>query len=152
MPEPMKKLVKLLVEEHRRLLVLTGELEAILPRKSARPPDRTRLKQLLEQFIELLTAHGRLEVTELFPALEKRLPQADHWQIKMLEIQDEAILSEARHLHEWLLEHPSTAPFEQRREDGARLIRWSKEHVGFEEERLFPRLLEGREWKIENRK
>ena len=141
MTEPMKRLVNLLTEEHRRLLAMTGELEMILQPKSPRPPDRARLRQLLEQFIELLTAHGRLEVTELFPALQKRLPKADHWQIKMLEIQDEAILSEACHLHEWLLEHPSDASFEQRREDCARLIRWSKEHVGFEEERLFPRLL-----------
>jgi len=143
MTEPMKKLVDLLVEEHRRVLALTGELEAILPPKSARPPDRAQLRHVLEQFIELMTTHGQLEVTELFPALEQRLPQADHWQIKMLEIQDEAILSEARHLHEWLLEHPDTASFGTRREDGVHLIRWSKEHVGFEEERLFPRLLEG---------
>ncbi len=141
MTEPMKKLVNLLVEEHRRLLALTGEMEAILRPKSARPPDRTRLKQVLEQFVELLTTHGQLEVTELFPALEKRLPKADHWQIKMLEIQDEAILSEARHLSEWLLEHPATASFGTRLEDSARLIRWSKEHVSFEEDRLFPRLL-----------
>ena len=142
MTEPMNKLVNLLVEEHRRLLALTKEMEEVLPPKSsARSPDRTRLKQLLEQFIELLTTHGQLEVTELFPALEKRLPKADHWQIKMLEIQDEAILSEARHLYEWLVEHPPAASFGKRREDGARLIRWSKEHVGFEEDRLFPRLL-----------
>lgn len=144
MTAPMKKLVELLVEEHRRLLLLTVEMETILPPTSARPPDRARLKHLLDQFIELLTTHAQLEVTELFPALEKRLPKADHWQIKMLEIQDEAILSEARHLSEWLLEHPATAPFgKQRREDGTRLIRWSREHVGFEEDRLFPRLLEG---------
>jgi hemerythrin-like domain-containing protein len=143
MTEPMKELVDLLVEEHRRLLALSGELEVILPSKSARPPDRPRLRRLLEQFIELLTAHGQLEVTELFPALEKRLPQADHWQIKMLEIQDEAILSEARHLHEWLLEHPAAASLGTRQEDSARLIRWTREHVGFEEERLFPPLLNG---------
>jgi hemerythrin-like domain-containing protein len=141
MTEPMKHLVNFLIEEHRRLLVLIGEMEGILPPKSARPPDRTRLQQLLEQFIELLTTHGRLEVTKLFPALEQRLPKADHWQIKMLEIQDEAILSEARHLHEWLQEHPPTASFGARREDSARLIRWAHEHVKFEEERLFPPLL-----------
>jgi len=141
MAEPMKKLVDLLVEEHRRLLALTGELETILPLKSARPPDRTQLRRVLEQFIELMTTHGQLEVTELFPALGKRVPQADHWQIKMLEIQDEAILSEARHLYEWIVEHPATDSLGKRREDSTRLIRWAREHVGFEEERLFPRLL-----------
>lgn len=141
MTEPMKKLVDLLVEEHRRLLALSGELEVVLPPQSARSPDRTRLRRLLEQFIELLTTHGQLEVTELFPALEKRLPKADHWQIKMLEIQDEAILSEARHLQEWLLEHPADDSLGKRREDSARLIRWAREHVSFEEERLFPQLL-----------
>jgi hemerythrin-like domain-containing protein len=141
MTEPMKQLVNLLIDEHRRLLGLIGEMEGILPPKSTRPPDRTRLRQLLAQFIELLTTHGRLEVTKLFPALEKRLPKADHWQIKMLEIQDEAILSEASHLHEWLQEHPPTASFEARREDSARLIRWTYEHIEFEEGRLFPPLL-----------
>ena len=141
MTESVKKLLDLLKEEHRRLLALADELSAILSSASASSDDRARLRQLLEQFLELKTAHGHKEVAEFFPALERVLPQADQWQIKMLEIQEEAILSEARHLYEWLLEHPATASLGQRREDSARLIRWSKEHVGFEEERLFPRLL-----------
>jgi hypothetical protein len=58
----------------------------------------------------------------------------------MLEIQDEAILSEASHLREWLVEHPAPVSFERLQKDGVRLIRWAREHIGFEEERLFPRL------------
>jgi hemerythrin-like domain-containing protein len=141
MMEQTKTLVNLLMEEHRRLLSLTGEVETILLATSARPPDRSALKRLLENIIELLTTHGQLEERELFPTLERILPPADHWQVKMLEIQDESILSEARHLYEWLLEHSATAPIDKRREDGARLIRWTQEHVKFEEERLFPQLL-----------
>jgi len=140
MTEPITQLIKTLMDEHRRLLALVGELEAILPDKSARPPDLTRFRPLLERLIELLTAHGQLEMTELFPILQKRLPENDQWQIKMLEIQDEAIFTEARHLLEWMLDHPSPASSARLREDGARLIRWAREHVGFEEERLFPRL------------
>ena len=141
MTKPIKKLLDLLVEEHRQLLALTEQLSAILLSESVRPDDRTRLRQLLAQFLELKTTHGQKEVAELFPALEQTLPQADYWQIKMLEIQEESILSEARHLYQWMADNPSSASFERLREDGARMIRWMQEHVKFEEERLFSRLL-----------
>jgi len=141
MAQSIKKLLNLLKEEHRRLLTQTEELSAILSASSIRPVDHARCGQLLQQFLELKTAHGQKEVAELFPALEQALPQTDYWQIKMLEIQEEAILSEARHLYEWMANHPASASFERLREDGARLIRWMREHVDFEEERLFPRLL-----------
>jgi hemerythrin-like domain-containing protein len=140
MPQPIKKLLDLLVQEHRRLLELTDQLSALLSSKSIRPDDYAQLRHLLEQFLELKTAHGQKEVAELFPALENALPQADRWQIKMLEIQEESILSEARHLYAWVTEHPAAAPFERLREDGARMIRWMREHVQFEEDRLFPLL------------
>jgi len=139
--KPIKKLLDLLVEEHRQLLALTGQLSAILSSESIRPDDRARFRRQLEQFLELKTAHGQKEVAELFPALEQVLPQADHWQIKMLEIQEESILSEARHLYQWMVDNPASASFERLREDGARMIRWMREHVKFEEERLFSRLL-----------
>ncbi|MBI3622050.1 MAG: hemerythrin domain-containing protein [Nitrospirae bacterium] len=140
MTKPTKKLLDLLVEEHRRLLALTEQLSAILSSESVRPDERTRFRQLLAQFLELKTAHGQKEVAELFPALEQALPQADHWQIKMLEIQEESILSEARHLYQWIVDNPASGSFERLREDGARMIRWMREHIKFEEERLFPRL------------
>ncbi len=140
MTDPMKTLVELLVEEHRQLLALIETLEAILSPGSVHSAGHTKLRQLLEQVIELMATHGEKETAELFPALQRSLPTADHWQIKMLEIQDEAILSEARHLHEWLVEHPSPASFGRLQKDGARLIRWAQEHIVFEEERLFPRL------------
>jgi len=130
-----------LMEEHRRLMALIKALDAILSPKSIPPADHTKLRQLFEQVIELMVTHGELERVKLLPALQRCLPEVDHWQIKMLEIQDEAILSEARHLHEWLVEHPFPASFERLQKDGVRLIRWAREHIGFEEERLFPRLL-----------
>jgi hemerythrin-like domain-containing protein len=139
--KPIKKLLDLLVDEHGQLLALTGKLSAILSSDTVRPDDRARLRRLLEQFLELKIAHGQKEVAELFPALEQVLPQADQWQIKMLEIQEESILSEARHLYQWMVDNPASGSFEQLREDGARLIRWMREHVKFEEERLFSRLL-----------
>ena len=143
MTKPIKTLLNLLKEEHQRLLALAGELSAILSATPARSDDRARFQQLLEQFLELKTAHGQKEVAEFFPTLEQTLPQEDHWQIKMLEIQEEAILSEARHLHERMAGRVSADSLKQLQEDGARLIRWMREHVEFEEERLFPRLLKG---------
>ena len=141
MTEPMKKLLDLLKEEHRRLLALTGELSVILSSASDRSDDRARLRQLLEQILELKTNHGQKEVAELFPALERVLPQDDYWQIKMLEMQEESILSEVRHLHERMAENFSADLLKRFREDGGRVNRWMQEHVKFEEERLFPRLL-----------
>jgi hemerythrin-like domain-containing protein len=141
MSEPMKKLVNLLVEEHRRLLVLIDALDVILSPKSGRPFDPTKVGQLLEQVIELMAAHSETERVELLPALQRCLPEVDYWQIKMLEIQDEAIYNGALHLHEWLMEHPAPASSGRLQKDGVRLIRWVREHIGFEEGRLFPRLL-----------
>ena len=141
MTESMIELVNLLKEDHRRLLTLAGQLEAILSAKSVSPSDRLQLRHLLEQFIELMTTHGQTETQQLYPALQTCLLEVDHWQIKMLEPGDEAILSEACHLLEWLVDNPEVTSFGQRQIDGARLIRWAREHIGFEEQRLFPRLL-----------
>jgi len=138
----MQKLLIGLQEEHRQLLALARELEPLLPPASAGTitvPARTKVRRLLEQLIALLTAHGERERDELFPSLRARLPESDHWQIRMTEIQDEAIVVEARHLIDWCEESatPSVARF---REHGLRLARWLHEHVLIEEERLFPRL------------
>jgi hemerythrin-like domain-containing protein len=141
MSEPMKKLVNRLVEEHRLLLTLIDALEVILSPNYGHSFDSTKLGQMLKQIIELMAAHSETEKMKLSPALQRCLPEVDYWQIKMLEIQDEAIYYEAIHLHEWLMEHPSPTSFERLQKDGARLIRWVREHIGFEEGRLFPRLL-----------
>jgi len=140
MTDSNKKLVAHLEGDHRRLLTLAGQLEAILSTKSVNPSDCQRLQHLLEQFTELMTTHGQTETRELCPALQKCLPEVDHWQIKLLEPGDEAILCEARHLLEWLEDNPAATSFGQLQMDGARLIRWAREHIGFEEQRLFPRL------------
>jgi hypothetical protein len=138
--EPMKRLVHRLTEEHHRLLALIDGLKAALSPKPCHPFDPTQLGHVLKQVIELMAAHGDMERVKLIPALQRCLPEVDHWQIKMLEIQDEAIYYEALHLHEWLMEHPSPTSFGRLQKDGARLSRWVREHIEFEEARLFPHL------------
>jgi len=136
----MRKLVNLLKEEHRRLLALVDPLEAVLSPTSGHPFDPTKFRQVLEQVIELMATHSETERVKLLPALQRCLPEVDYWQIKMLEIQDEAIYNGALHLHEWLMEHPSPTSLGRLQKDGARLSRWTREHIEFEEARLFPRL------------
>jgi len=138
----MPELVAILQEEHQRLIAFAHELETVLPAPRAKTiaaSTRPKLKQLLTQVITLLTAHGKMEAEALFPALLSRLPQADHWQVRMLEIQDEAILVETGHLRDWCAE-AHAAPAARLREHGVRLVRWLREHVAVEEERLFPQL------------
>jgi len=139
---PLPELIALLKEEHREALAFSHELEAVLPAPRAQvvaASTRPKLKQLLDRVINLLAAHGKREVEVLFPLLLARLPKTDHWQVRMLEIQDEAILVEAGHLRDWCAEAPapSAARF---REHGVRLVRWLREHVAIEEERLFTKL------------
>jgi hypothetical protein len=141
MTESMLTLVDRLKEDHRRLLIIAGQMEAILSCDSASPTDCQRLRHLLEQFIEVLTIHQQTETQELCPALEKCLPEVDHWQIKILEPGDEAILSEAGHFLDWLVNNPTATSFGNLRIDRVRLIRWIREHIGYEEQRLLPRLL-----------
>ena len=134
--------IQTLKDDHRQLLALAGEAQALLAGESPRampPPDHERLQMCLRQLIDLLQSHGRLEDAELFPALRRRLPEADHWQIKMVEIQDEAVLMLANDLQGWATGVSSFSP-EWVQENAARLLRWLHEHVAIEEERLFPRL------------
>jgi len=137
---PMRELLTQLRDEHGRALALAKELEERLPppslKMSAAP---ATLKPPLERLIALLTEHGKKESERLFPVLLSRLPDSDHWQVRMLEIQDEAIVVEAGHLLDWC-KAPSTPPLATVREHGVRLVRWLREHVAIEEERLFPRL------------
>lgn len=136
----MLTLLDQLKREHQQALALAGELEGLLP-----PPRAenhlayVQIRQPLERLIALLSEHGKRETEFLFPVLLSRLPQTDHWQIRMLEIQDEAIGVEAHHLLDWC-RAPSPPPSAQVREHGLRLVRWLREHVAVEEERLFPRL------------
>jgi hemerythrin superfamily protein len=132
----MKEFLDHLKDDHRRLLALSEELEQAL---AGTLTDAARLQQLCGQIIMLLTSHGRREVETLFPALKASLPTTDRWQIAMLEIQDEAILVEAQHLLDGCAD-PAAMPVARFRESGARLVRWMREHVLIEEERLFPRL------------
>ncbi|MEW6324553.1 MAG: hemerythrin domain-containing protein [Nitrospirota bacterium] len=134
--------IQSLKEDHRQLLALAGEAEALLVLESPSmmpPPERERLRACLQRLIELLAAHGRIEEQQLFPALRLRLAEADHWQVKMIEVQDEAILTLARDLAAWSAGAASCPP-EWVRESGSRLLRWLHEHVVIEEERLFPKL------------
>jgi len=138
----LPELVALLKGEHQTLLALARDLETVLPApraKSVAVSTQPKLRQFLDRIIALLTAHGRMETEALFPALLARLPHSDHWQVRMLEIQDEAILVEAGHLRDWCAE-AQAPPAARFREHGVRLERWLREHVAIEEERLFPRL------------
>jgi len=87
----MKNLVNRQVKEHCLLLALIDTLEVILSPKSGHSFDPTKFRQTLEQVIELMAVHNETERVELSPALQRCLPEVDYWQIKMLEIQDEAI-------------------------------------------------------------
>jgi hemerythrin-like domain-containing protein len=136
----MVDLLDLLRREHQQALALAGELEGFLPpQKVKNRLASAQIRQPLERLIALLSSHGKRETESLFPVLLSRLPRTDHWQIRMLEIQDEALGVEARHLLDWC-RAPLPPPSEQVREHGLRLVRWLREHVAVEEERLFPRL------------
>jgi iron-sulfur cluster repair protein YtfE (RIC family) len=136
----MRDLLLQLTREHEQALAIANELEGFLPLPSSKDAvPSAQLPLLLERLIALLSEHGKKETEALFPTLLARLPKADHWQVRMLEIQDEAIGVEARHLLDWcaLPSPPSSARVQ---EHGLRLVRWLREHVAVEEERLFPRL------------
>jgi hypothetical protein len=68
------------------------------------------------------------------------LPETDRWLIKMLELQDNLRLKEARQLYELVSGMPSAVPVERLKEGGAHIGRWVQEHVTIEENRLFPKL------------
>ncbi|HTP42691.1 MAG TPA: hemerythrin domain-containing protein [Nitrospiria bacterium] len=138
----MRDLLIQLKREHEQVLDLARELEGFLPPpKSNNALQTAQLRMSLERLTVLLAEHGKKETDLLFPELLSRLPKSDHWQVRMLEIQDEAIGVEARHLLDWCTT-PTAPPLARVREHGVRLVRWLREHVAIEEERLFPRLKE----------
>ena len=134
--------LKILKEEHRQLLSEVGELERIVTGLTNRlsPTVQEELKELLQRFIQLLSSHIEGEASNFFPNLKARLPETDHWQLAMLETQYEMLLSEAQHLHELVSGVPSSIPVDRLKEGGVHLVRWLREHVMIEEERLFPKL------------
>jgi hemerythrin-like domain-containing protein len=137
----MVNLIEILKEEHRQLLthivVLERFLAELADAASGAPVERFRA--LLQQIIELLAVHGEREKTELFPALRVRLPEADRWQVSRIEVQDEAIMKEARTLHERSAGAFLSTSLRQFKEAGAHLIRQVREHVTIEEEHIFPK-------------
>jgi iron-sulfur cluster repair protein YtfE (RIC family) len=138
-------LIDHLQQEHRTLLEIGDELGALaadsdIGSSGQRDLRKPRLREILARMLELFNVHERKEVQELFPALLRVLPEEDHWQIKMIEIQSEAIAVEATHL---LARASDAAPAlrdTQLQETVARLLRWLREHAMMEEERLFPKL------------
>ena len=139
----MRDFINQLKEDHQKLLSLVEGLGKIVSAEMKGPlssRDQEKLGRLIQEFIQQLHAHVQKELAELFPALEASLPKEEHWILKMMEIQEEAIMTEALHLHEWSSDKSSTMPAHRLRESVARLSRWIREHVVMEEERLFPKL------------
>ena len=135
-------LLDTLKADHQRLLAQTEEIERILPGLTdpLNSTVRDRLLDPLQQLITLLKSHDEMERRELFPVLRAHLPEANEWQVGMMEIEDEMILREAQHLHELASDVSSSVPVARLKESGARVVRWMRVHVRIEEERLFPRL------------
>lgn len=135
-------LIKTLIADHQRLLVVAKGLEGTLPEltDSLNPTALDKLRRQLQQLIELLSSHGERERNGLFPVLRNRLPRADYWQIGMTESQDEMLLNEIRHLHELVSNPPLSVSVDQLRKNVTHFIRWLREHVRIEEEDLFPKL------------
>ena len=135
----MTNLIEQLVEEHRRLIALTDEMENMIKglKDPVSPVVQGKFRGLIDPLIELLKVHDELERRELFPILQKRIPEANQWQVRMVEVQDEMILAEARHFQELFAGAPSSVSVERIRESGAHLVRWIGEHIVMEEQNLF---------------
>jgi hemerythrin-like domain-containing protein len=138
----MANLIEKLVDEHRRLNALIGEMERMITglKDPVSQVLQEKFRGLIDPLIELLEVHGELETRELFPILQKRIPEANQWQIRMVEVQDEMILAEARHFQELFAGAPSSVSAERIHESGAHLVRWIHEHIIMEEQNLFTML------------
>ncbi len=138
----MANLIERLVEEHRRLNAMTGELEKMITglKDPVSQAFQEKFRGLIDPLIELIGVHDELETRELFPALRKLVPEAHQWQIRMLEVQDEMILAEARHFQELFAGAPSSVSAQRIKESGAHLVRWIGEHIMMEEQNLFTML------------
>lgn len=135
----MSNLIEKLVDEHRRLNAMTGEIAKMITglKDPVSQVFQEKFRGFIDPLIELLEVHGELETRELFPILQKRVPEADQWQVRMLEVQDEMILAEARHFQELFAGAPSSVSAERIHESGAHLVRWIREHIMMEEQNLF---------------
>ncbi len=135
----MANLIEKLVDEHRRLNALIGEMEKMITglKDPVSQVFQEKFRGLIDPLIELLEVHGELETRELFPILQKRIPEANQWQIRMVEVQDEMILAEARHFQELFAGAPSSVSAERIHESGAHIVRWIREHIVIEEQNLF---------------
>jgi len=138
----MTDLIITLIEEHRRLNAMMEEMERMITglNEPVGPVLQKKFRGLIDPLIELLKVHGELESIKLFPILKKRIPEADQWQIRMVEVQDEMILAEARHLQELFAGPALPPPAGRVRESGAHLVRWIREHIMIEEQNLFTRI------------
>jgi hemerythrin-like domain-containing protein len=141
-PNEKMDLIEKLKKEHRQLMALVVEMEvAVMGIEDPVPPHvREKLRETVQRFFEQLTSHDELERRELFPVLRKHIQEADQWQAGMIEIQDEMILTEARHFLELVSKESSSVSADRVLEGSSHLIRWVREHVMIEEQVLFPRL------------
>lgn len=140
----MTELIERLVEEHSRLNAMTVEMETLM--KDLKDPVSADVEEkfrgIINPLVELLRAHDELERRELFPHLQTQIPEANQWQIRMVEVQDELILAEARHFQDQFSVSPTPASAGRIRQMGAHLVRWIREHIEVEENNLFPMLVE----------
>jgi hemerythrin-like domain-containing protein len=135
----MANLIERLIDDHRRLNAMIGEMEKMITglKNPVSPIFQEKFRGLINPLTELLKVHDELETRELFPLLQKRVPEADQWQVRMVEVQDEMILAEARHFQELFAGAPSSVSAERIKESGAHLVRWIGEHIIMEEQNLF---------------
>jgi hemerythrin-like domain-containing protein len=135
----MANLIEKLIDEHRRLNALIGEMEGMITglKDPVSQAVQEKFRGLIDPLIELLEIHGELETRELFPILQKRIQEANQWQIRMVEVQDEMILAEARHFQELFAGAPLSVSAERIHESGAHIVRWIREHIVMEEQNLF---------------
>jgi len=135
-------LIKTLIEEHRRLNAMMEEMEPMLTglKEPVSPVFQEKFRGLINSLTELLVVHGDLEARELVPVLKKRIPESEQWQIRMVEVQDEMILSEARHLQEIFVGTSTSVSAGRIKEGGAHLVRWIREHIMIEENNLFTKI------------
>ncbi|MBI3812443.1 MAG: hemerythrin domain-containing protein [Nitrospirae bacterium] len=135
----MANLIERLVDEHRRLNAMTGEMAKMITglKNPVSRAFQEKFRGFIDPLIELLAVHGELEARELFPILRKRNPEAHQWQVRMVEAQDEIILAEARNFQELFAGAPSPVPAARIKESGAHLVRRIDEHIMIEEQNLF---------------
>ncbi len=141
-PPVTDEALTILTEDHVELLAEAAELKRVFAGRDF-PLNAEALgavRNLLDQVIDRLESHGMREADWLFSVLEKKMDEGSRWQVRMMEIQDEMILTEAKCLRELVSGAPASIARDRLREGGMHLTRWIREHVEIEEKHLFPRL------------